>query len=39
MKKFMAIYLGSASALAKWQATDEQKRKEREKAGMNGWME
>jgi hypothetical protein len=38
MKKFVAIYLGSAAALANWKATDEQMRKEREKAGMEGWM-
>lgn len=38
MKKFMAIYLGSASAMARWQDTDEHERKEREKAGMSGWM-
>jgi hypothetical protein len=38
MKQFVAIYLGSESAMAKWQATDEQKRKERERAGMSGWM-
>ena len=38
MKKFVAIYLGSATALAQWKATDDQKRKEQEKAGMEGWM-
>lgn len=38
MKKFVAIYLGSASALAQWKATDEKQRKEREKAGMDRWM-
>jgi hypothetical protein len=38
MKRFVAIYLGSASALAKWKATEDQKRKEQEKAGMDGWM-
>ena len=38
MKKFVAIYLGSAAGLAQWKATDEQKRKEQEKAGMEGWM-
>ena len=25
MKKFVAIYLGSATALAQWKATDDQK--------------
>ena len=38
MKKFVAIYLGSAEGLAEWKATDDGKRKEREKAGMEGWM-
>ena len=38
MKKFVAIYLGSAEGLAEWKATDEERRKEREKAGMEGWM-
>ena len=38
MKRFVAIYLGSATALAQWKATDDQKRKEQEKAGMDGWM-
>jgi hypothetical protein len=38
MKKFVAIYLGSATALAQWKATDDQKRKEQEKAGMHAWM-
>ena len=38
MKRFLAIYLGSASALAQWKATDEHKRKEQEKGGMDGWM-
>ena len=38
MKKFVAIYLGSAEGLAEWKATNDEKRKEREKAGMEGWM-
>ena len=38
MKRFVAIYLGSATALAQWKATDDQKRKELEKAGMDAWM-
>ena len=38
MKRFVAIYLGSATALAQWKATDDQKRKEQEKAGMDAWM-
>ncbi len=39
MKNFLAIYLGSAAAMAQWKATGEQKRKERERAGMKQWME
>ena len=38
MKKFVAIYLGSAEGLAEWKATNDEKKKEREKAGMEGWM-
>jgi len=38
MKKFVAIYLGSAEGLVEWKATNDEKRKEREKAGMEGWM-
>jgi len=37
MKKFVAVYLGSASALAKWKSMDEEKRKRQEKAGMEAW--
>lgn len=38
MKKFLAIYLGSPEALAKWKATEEEMRKAGEKAGMEAWM-
>lgn len=38
MKKFLAIFLGSAESMEKWKALDETERKEREKAGMDGWM-
>jgi hypothetical protein len=38
MKRFVAIYLASASALAQWKATDDQKRKEQEKVGIDAWM-
>lgn len=38
MKKFLAIYFGSADALAKWREMDEETRKRQEKAGMDGWM-
>lgn len=40
MKKFLAVFTGSpnSQAGAKWAALDEATRKEREKAGMLGWM-
>jgi hypothetical protein len=38
MKKFLAIYLGSAAGLARWRAMDAARRNEFEKAGMSGWM-
>jgi hypothetical protein len=37
MKKFLAIYLGSAAALDQWKLMDEAKRKEKEKAGIEAW--
>lgn len=37
MKKFLAIYLGSASGFAEWKKMDEDKRKRQEKAGMEAW--
>ncbi len=37
MKTFLAIYLGTASALEKWGKLDEATRKKKEKAGMIGW--
>jgi hypothetical protein len=37
MKKFVAIYTGSASAMDKWKAMDEGKRKQQEKAGIEAW--
>ena len=37
MKKFLAVYLGSASSLAKWKSMDEATRKQQEKAGMEAW--
>lgn len=38
MKKFMAIYTGSASSLDKWKSMDAEERKKKEKAGMEAWM-
>jgi hypothetical protein len=37
MKKFVAIYTGSASAIAKWKTMDEEKRTQQEKAGKEAW--
>ena len=37
MKKFLAIFLGSADGMAKWKAMDEAKRKQAEKAGIEAW--
>lgn len=40
MKKFLAVYVGSASAsgFAKWEALDAETRKKQESAGIAGWM-
>ena len=40
MKKFLAIYIGTDSALGKsgWNELDAATRKEREAAGMEAWM-
>ena len=37
MKKFLAIYLGSPEALAKYRAMDEKMRKDNDQAGMSAW--
>lgn len=40
MKKFLAIYLGSqdSAAFKQWNAMDESKRKQRQREGMDAWM-
>jgi len=40
MKKFLALYLGTESALEQsgWKAMDEKKQKERQQAGIEAWM-
>ena len=38
MKKFIAIYMGSASGVAEWKNMDEDNRKRQETAGMEAWM-
>ncbi len=39
MKKFLAIYLGTAEALAKYRAMDEGVKKEKDAAGMAAWKQ
>lgn len=39
MKNFLAIYVGTAEALAAFQRLDEKEREQREAAGMAAWME
>ena len=39
MKKFLAIYIGTEAALAKWKKLDEQKRKALEASGIKAWMD
>ena len=41
MKKFLAIYIGTASALEKsgWNKLDEEKRKKLQQSGIKAWME
>jgi hypothetical protein len=39
MKTFLAIYLGSEAAMARWQALDEATRARREQAGMKAWQQ
>ena len=40
MKKFLAIYIGTASALEKsgWNKLDEEKRKKLQQSGMKAWI-
>jgi hypothetical protein len=37
MKKFLAIYIGTADAFKKWSDLSESERKQREQAGMKAW--
>jgi hypothetical protein len=37
MKKFLAIYCGSAEAFAKYKAMEEKMQKEKDMAGMEAW--
>lgn len=38
MKTFLAVYLGSPSAIAQWKAMDEKTRKEKENVAMTAWV-
>jgi hypothetical protein len=38
MKHYMAIFLGSAEAFAKYKAMAEEMRKQKDKEGMEAWM-
>src|SRR5512139_1696577 len=37
MKSFLAVYTGSAQAMARWQALDEAERNQRHAAGFKAW--
>jgi hypothetical protein len=39
MKRFLAIYIGTDAALARWKELDEQKRKALQASGVEAWME
>jgi len=39
VKKFLAVYTGSATRRAEWDKLDERTRKEREAAGMKAWVD
>ena len=39
MKKFLAIYLGTDAALAKWKNLDAEQRKAMEASGFKAWMD
>lgn len=38
MKKYLAVFLGSADAMDKWMQMPEGERKPKEKMGMEAWM-
>jgi hypothetical protein len=39
MKKYLAIYTGTAEAMAKWNSMPEQELRERQAAGVKAWHE
>ena len=38
MKRFLAVYTGSAPAMAKWESLSEDERKERQATGIAAWQ-
>ncbi len=38
MKRFLAVYTSSASAMAKWESLSEDERKERQATGIAAWQ-
>lgn len=39
MKRFLAIYTGTAEAIGKWKSLPEKEMRDREAAGMKAWQE
>jgi len=39
MKRFLAVYTGSAAAMDQWKAMDPRQREDKEKAGMAAWKQ
>lgn len=37
MKKFVAVFMGNAHSIEKWNAMEENSRKEKEKQGISAW--
>ena len=38
MKRFLAVYIGTEAALARWKDLDDEQRRAREAEGMKAWM-
>jgi len=38
MKRFLAVYIGTEAALARWKDLDDEQRKAREAEGIKAWM-
>ena len=39
MKRFLAVYTGTAEAMAKWKSMPEQELRERQAAGVKAWLD